>query len=330
MMLIGSVYGINQASALSCGIPPFTEAFARHDLLLHGTLVKKELETSEYIHQTMATLTFDTIKVYKGEYRKTFTITADLTWDDYYREGAEYVLFADKDGDNYVRDLCVGEYIATPSIIEFLDGYPLNMAIGAGVYSLYDLVRGFERDNLDILSERYYTLNRGDAAIRSIAQSGGGFEYTCDFATDLQESAKYLSGIPIVREFNEQNPNGTITIELDLDFNPPTAVVRYEGQKHSARVFVMNAKELGNCFAVYNSQLFDKQTGEMLREHNDLEAICWAENSHELLPDLCPYVERPAIGFFGGGMTWISASYILIIGAIIGVPSYIIYRKKRK
>ena len=322
--------GTDQSYALSCAPTRFTEAFAGHDLLLHGTLAKKEIVSTDYTHQVMATLTFDTIKVYKGEHRETFTIRADLSWDDYYREGAQYVLFADKDGDDYVRDLCIGDYVASPSIIEFLDGYPLNMAVGIGVYSLYDLVNGFERDNLDILMARYSTLNRGDEAIRNIAQSGGDFSYTCDFLTDLKESSRYLANVTIVRNFNEQNPNSTITFEYDLESNPPVATVNYEGQNERAQVFVMNAKDLGNCFAVYNSKLIDKTTGEILREHNNFKTMCGAQNSHVLLPDLCPYTEDHTTTISSNGITVIGVLYTLIIGVAVGIPAYVIYKKKRK
>ena len=109
--------------ALSCGIPPFEEAYERHDLLLHGKLV------------------FETIKVYKGEHHDEFTVKADLSWDDYYREGEEYVLFADRRYDHYYRELCVGDYIATKGIVKFLDDYNEGKATGYHVSSLYDVYR---------------------------------------------------------------------------------------------------------------------------------------------------------------------------------------------
>jgi len=149
-----------QSSALSCAIPSFMESYDRHDLLLHGKLVEKELLYPESENQKTTALTFDTIKVYKGEFSKTITVTADLSWDDYYREGQEYVLFADKDGDSYLRELCVGDYVSSPSIIKFLDEFLLDSTIGDDVLSLYDVVRGFERDDLDIRINKYSSLNR--------------------------------------------------------------------------------------------------------------------------------------------------------------------------
>ncbi len=149
-----------QSSALSCAIPPFMESYDRHDLLLHGKLVEKELLFPESENLKTTTLTFDTIKVYKGDFSKTITVTANLSWDDYYREGQEYVLFADKDGDDYLRELCVGDYVSSPSIIKFLDEFLLDPSIGDDILSLYDVVRGFEADELDIRINQYSSLNR--------------------------------------------------------------------------------------------------------------------------------------------------------------------------
>ncbi len=153
-------FTLPQSSALSCEVPPFMESYDRHDLLLHGKLVEKELLYPESENQKMTSLTFDTIKVYKGEFSKTITITANLSWDDYYREGEAYVLFADKDGDDYLRELCVGDYVSSPSIIKFLDEFLLDPTIGDDVLSLYDVVQGFERDDLDIRINKYSSLNR--------------------------------------------------------------------------------------------------------------------------------------------------------------------------
>ncbi len=155
----------HQADALSCGPPKFSGAFLEHDLLLHGNLIEKEIDYIEYSHEKQATLTFETIKVYKGQNQDKFTIDADLTWDDYYREGSDYVLFADKDGDNYIRELCVGDYVSSPSIIKFLDEFLDEPEIGDDVFSLYDVVRGFERDDLDIRINVYSSLNKDEIPV---------------------------------------------------------------------------------------------------------------------------------------------------------------------
>jgi len=160
-----SLFTLPQTAALSCAIPPFMESYDRHDLLLHGKLVEKELLFPESENLKTTALIFDTIKVYKGEFSKTFTITANLSWDDYYREGQEYVLFADKDGDGYLRELCVGDYVSSPSIIKFLDEFLLDSTIGDDVLSLYYVVRGFERDDLDIRINKYSSLNRGEILV---------------------------------------------------------------------------------------------------------------------------------------------------------------------
>lgn len=158
------IFTLPPTFALSCGITLFTESYDRHDLLLHGKLVEKEILFPVWENQKLTTLTFDTIKVYKGEFSKTFTIKANLSWDDYYREGEEYVLFADKDGDKYFRDLCVADYLVSPSIIKFLDEFLLDSTIADDVFSLYDVVQGFERDDLDIKINIYANQNRAEAA----------------------------------------------------------------------------------------------------------------------------------------------------------------------
>jgi len=147
---------------INCSL--FSESYERHDLLLHGKLVEKEILFPVWENQKLTTLTFDTINVYKGEIDKTFTIKANLSWDDYYIEGEEYVLFADKDGDDYLRDLCVPDYLASLSIIKFLNGYSTENIMLSDVTSLYDVVRGFERDDLDLKLNTYANQNRDETA----------------------------------------------------------------------------------------------------------------------------------------------------------------------
>jgi len=157
-----TIFYIPQAFALSCGIPLFTESYERHDLLLHGKLIEKKIP--DFLSNKHTTLIFDTIKVYKGEFSETFTIKADLSWDDYYREGQEYVLFADKDGDRYLRDLCVPDYLASPSMIKFLDGDFRN----SETRLLYDLLEGSELKDIDIRMNAYSNLNRAEIADRNM------------------------------------------------------------------------------------------------------------------------------------------------------------------
>ena len=157
-----TIFYIPQAFALSCGIPLFTESYERHDLLLHGKLIEKKIP--DFLSNKHTTLILDTIKVYKGEFSETFTIKADLSWDDYYREGQEYVLFADKDGDRYLRDLCVPDYLASPSMIKFLDGDFRN----SETRLLYDLLEGSELKDIDIRMNAYSNLNRAEIADRNM------------------------------------------------------------------------------------------------------------------------------------------------------------------
>lgn len=158
MMLIMG-FSIPSASGLSCGIPAFTESFERHDLLLHGKLVEKNIPFG--LSNKHTTLIFETIKVYKGEFSDTFTIKADLSWDDYYREGEVYVLFADMDGDNYRRELCVPDYIATPTIIKFLD----NPIKDPEVRVLYLILSESESEEVHKKMTAYSKLNRAEIRI---------------------------------------------------------------------------------------------------------------------------------------------------------------------
>jgi hypothetical protein len=180
-------FSILPVYGLSCALPLFTESYEGHDILLHGTLVEKEILLPIWENQKLTTLTFDTITVYKGEFTNTFTVEANLSWDDYYRIGEEYVLFADKDGDDYLRDLCVPNYIASKAIIKFLDEYFENPS-DIDTRSLYDVVQGFERDDLDIKRQTYSNLNRNDVVNNPV---GSGYvvssgEYTMTWFGALQ------------------------------------------------------------------------------------------------------------------------------------------------
>lgn len=158
-----SVQEIPQTFALSCAISLFSESYEKHDLLLHGKLVEKNIGRF-WENQKMTTLTFETINVYKGEIDKTFSIKANLFWDDYYIEGKEYVLFADKDENDYFQDVCVPYYLASPSIIKFLNDYSTENILLSDVTSLYDVVQGFERDGLDLKLTQYANQNRDESA----------------------------------------------------------------------------------------------------------------------------------------------------------------------
>ena len=159
IIIVASLQAAPQTSALSCGVPLFSESYEKHDLLLHGKLVEKNI-VSFWENQKLTTLTFETINVYKGESDNTFSIKANLSWDDFYVQGEEYVLFADRDENGYFRDDCVPNYIASPSIIKFLDNYSSENILTSDVRSLYDIVRGFERDELDMKINQYSNQNR--------------------------------------------------------------------------------------------------------------------------------------------------------------------------
>ncbi len=171
-MIVIMGFSMLPAYGLSCGIPLFAESYERHDLLLHGKLAEKKIP--DFLSNKHSTLIFDTIKVYKGEFSSSFTIKADLSWDDFYREGEEYVLFADKDGSDYRRDLCVPNYLASSSIIKFLD----DPSKDSEIYFLYNLLSGGELEDIDIRMNTYSDLNR--AEIRNGTSNLGSYVFSSE------------------------------------------------------------------------------------------------------------------------------------------------------
>ena len=292
ILLLGSVsLSSNQADALSCGIAPFVESFGRHDLLLHGILIEKIIDRTDVgrsINTPLSALVFETITVYKGEHQDQFTIKANLSWDDFYVQGAEYVIFADKDGDNYLRELCVGQYIAFPQIIQFLNAYPLNIASGIGVHSLNDLVTGDDKIRLENLWSRYTDINRGNSALVMMKSLGNEYEFTCDFETDLKQSEKFLKNNYVVSKVKEDTPDYAVSIESTLDTNPQTGMITFDGDNLKAEISALNGKEFDSCFYVYNSKLINKNTGEVEVNRDQLSRMCNGEEAHVIIPDLCP------------------------------------------
>lgn len=63
---------------------------------------------------------------------------------------------------NYFRDLCVPDYLASPSIIKFLNDYSIENILLSEVTSLYDVVQGFESDELDVKLNTYANQNRDE------------------------------------------------------------------------------------------------------------------------------------------------------------------------
>ncbi|MGY5149669.1 MAG: hypothetical protein ACW9W3_06370 [Candidatus Nitrosopumilus sp. bin_68KS] len=281
----------NNVDALSCGIPPFVESFQRHDLLLHGILIEKIIDRADVDHSfgtPLSTLVFDTITVYKGEHQDRFTIKANLSWDDFYVQGAEYVIFADKDGDSYLRELCVGQYIAFPQILQFLDAYPLNITSGIGIHSLNDLVTGDDKIRLENLWSRYTDINRGNSALIKMKSLGNEYKFTCDFETDLKQSEEFLKNNYVVSKVREDTPNYAVSIQSTLDTNPQTGVITFDGDNLTAEISVLNGKEFDSCFYVYNSKLINKNTGEIEVNRDQLSAMCNGEEAYLIIPDLCP------------------------------------------
>ena len=275
----------NQAFALSCGIPSFEEAYNRHDLLLHGKLVEKN--TPPLVTKT-TTLVFETINVYKGEYHDKFTVKADLSWDDYYREGEEYVLFADKQEDHYYRDLCVSDYIAAKEIVKFLDDYVEGKTTGNNVFRLYDLVSIFEMRQLESKMNLYSQINRGNDFLNNLLNEKAEHGYSCDFETDLKNAERlFADNVYVFNKLRDTSSDYIITTDATLSTNPQTGLVVIESQKHKAVISILNSPHFENCFFVYDQQLVDKTIDELDVHRNSLETICSADNATRILPDLC-------------------------------------------
>ena len=273
---------------LSCGIPPFEDEYSQHDLLLHAKLVEKNVAPSEPKFEKITTLVFETITVYKGEYQERFVIKADLSWDDYYRDGEDYVLFADKRNDHYYRDLCVGDYIATKEIVKFLDDYSEGNTTGHNVFSLYDLVSGFDMRKLDSKMSLYSTINRGDDFLNNLMNTKTENSYSCDFESDLNDVEKtFADDVYVFNKLKENNSEYTITVDATLSTNPQTGVVVIESKQHKAIVSILNSPHFANCFFVYDQQLVEKSTGKLDVHRDNLTTLCSAENATAILPDLC-------------------------------------------
>ena len=304
------VFTPQQSDALSCGIGPFVESFERHDLLLHGILIEKYIDRTGMVFGSsdggkLSTLVFETITVYKGEHQDQFAIQADLSWDDDYIPGAEYVLFADKKDAHYLRELCVGQYIAFPQIIQFLNSYPLNITSGIGVHSLYDLVTGDDKIRLDNLRSLYADINRGNTGLIMMKNMKDKHNYSCDFQTDVKQAEKYLiNDNHIASNILEDSSEYAVSSKITLDTNPQTAIITFDGDKLKAEVSVLNGQDLGNCFYVYNSKLINKITGEIERNHDQLKRLCYGDDAYKLIPDLCPIKRTstiPTEPYHGGG-----------------------------
>ena len=286
-MIIASIVLVvpNQAFALSCGIPPFEEAYKRHDLLLHGKLIEKN---SPPLVTKTTILVFETIHVYKGEHQDKFTVKADLSWDDYYREGEEYVLFADRKDDHHYRDLCVGDYIATKEIVKFLDDYVEGKTTGHNVFHLYDLVSGFEMKQLKSKMNLYSQINRGNDFLNNLMNEKAEHGYSCDFETDLKQAERlFAESVYVFNKLRDNDSDYTITTDATLSTNPQTGLVVIESQKHKAIISILNSPHFENCFFVYDQQLIDKTTGELDVHRNSLDTMCSADNATAILPDLC-------------------------------------------
>ena len=291
MLVVTSTTSVpNSAKALSCGISPFTESYNRYDLLLHGILIEKNIDRTSFgnTRDALSTLVFETITVYKGEHQNRFTVKADLSWDDYYIEGVDYILFADKNSDHYLRDLCVPDYVAFPQMIQFLDAYPLNLAAGIGVHSLRDLVTGDDKIRQDNLLNLYTDINRGNTGIVMMKGMGDNEKYSCNFEMDLKNTEELLVDTYVLSKIKDETTDYSMSIDTALDTNPQTAVVTFDGKTLKAKISVLNGKEFGNCFYVYNSKLINKVTGKTEVNRDNLSRICHGEDAHELIPGLCP------------------------------------------
>ncbi len=319
----------NQAFALSCGIPPFEDAYNRHDLLLHGKLIEKN---SPPLVTKTTTLVFETINVYKGEYQDKFTVKADLSWDDYYREGEEYVLFADKEEDHYYRDLCVSDYIAAKGIIEFLDDYVEGKTTNNNVFRLYDLVSSFEMKQLESKMNLYSQINRGNDFLNNLMNEKAEHGFSCDFETDLKHAEKlFAENVYVFNKLRDNDSDYTITTDVTLSTDPQTGIVVIESQKHKAIISILNSPHFENCFFVYDQQLIDKTTGELDVHRNSLDTMCNADNATAILPDLCKPQTMTGLINPVGDLESQGILYVIILLAIFGgiAFGFVIYRRRK-
>ena len=319
----------NQAFSLSCGITPFEEAYKRHDLLLHGKLIEKN--TPPMVTKT-TTLIFEKINVYKGEHQDKFTVKADLSWDDYYREGEEYVLFADKKGDHHYRDLCVGDYIVTKEIVKFLDDYVEGKTTGHNVFHLYDLVSSFEMKQLESKMNLYSQINRGNDFLNNLMNEKAKHDYSCDFETDLKQAEKlFADNVYVFNKLRDNNSDYTIAVDATLSTNPQTGLVVIESSKHKAIISILNSPHFENCFFVYDQQLIDKTTGELDVHRNNLDTMCSADNAILILPDLCKPKTitsfiNPAVDSESQGLLYVIMPLIIFGGITF---AFVFYRRRK-
>ena len=316
--------------ALSCGIPPFEEAYERHDLLLHGKLVDKS--APPLVAKKTTTLVFETIKVYKGEHHDEFTVKADLYWDDYYREGEEYVLFADRRYDYYYRELCVGDYIATKGIVKFLDDYGEGKATGYHVSWLYDVASDFEMEELQSKMYLYSKINRGNDFLYNLINEKADYGYSCDFEADVRQAEKlFADDVYVFNKLRQNSSDYTITTGVTLSTNPQTGTVVVESQQHKAVISILNSPHFENCFFVYDQRLVDKTTGELDVHRDSLEIMCSAENATAVLPDLCKPrqtagIADPATFPEPQGMLYVIVPLVIAGGVAL---VFVAYKKRR-
>ena len=278
-------------------------------------------------------MVFETIKVYKGEHHDGFTVKADLYWDDYYREGEEYVLFADKRYDYYYRELCVGDYIATKGIVKFLDGYMEDKATGQGVFSLFDVVSGFEREELHSKIGLYSQINRGNDFLYNLINEKADYGYSCDFEADVRQAEKsFGDDVYVFNKLRQSSSDYTITTDVTLSTNPQTGTVVVESQQHKAVISILNSPHFESCFFVYNQRLIDKTTGELDVYRDSLEIVCSAENATAILPDLCKprqtaYIADPATSPEPQGILHVVVPLVIVGGVAI---VFVVYKKRKR
>ncbi len=173
-----------------------------------------------------------------------------------------------------------------------------------GVHSLRDLVTGDDKIRQNNLLSLYTDINHGNTGIVMMKEMGNNEKYSCDFETDLKNTEDLLVDTYVLSKIKDETTDYSISIDTALDTNPQTAVVTFDGKTLKAEISVLNGKEFGNCFYVYNSKLINKVTGETEVNRDNLSRICHGEDAHELLPDLCPdkiSTSIPASPDHGGG-----------------------------
>ena len=114
VVLLGS---IGNAQALSCAIPELGAEYDKADYVLHGKVIEKNYLTWDY---QMPAVTFQMIQSFKGEVYENITVTVNESWDYFFEEGYEYIIFVKRNEMSLEIDPCSPKAHAFQSTIDIM------------------------------------------------------------------------------------------------------------------------------------------------------------------------------------------------------------------